>query len=236
MPCFLSNVTHSSFSCAVFQISPPLCWITAAWKTVSQHVRSSFVCCKSLCLRSRVSGCSKEWLFAKGSLTGPCVAAAQAQGWQPGSAQSPDPHASPQWWGQAGTSRWPWALAAKPPRAGLLSRHVHWVCRIAHVWKYLLDLAFEVIQANNTCLICVFCERTEIAVVVYCFWICTERVLGCVLHDACFTVSNDRCAPRHDPYMPTTLTLVMAHVVVFTVHWSSLLNKQKWANLIFWVS
>lgn len=31
MPCFISSVTHSSFSFVVVQISPHLCWITAVW-------------------------------------------------------------------------------------------------------------------------------------------------------------------------------------------------------------
>lgn len=199
------------------------------------NMYSPVLCAAKACAWGvRYQGAARGGCLWRALCQDPCMAAAKAQGWQPGSAQSPDPQASPQWWGQAGMPHWPWALAAKPPRAGLLSGHVHWACRIAHVWKYLLDLDFEIIEANNPYLIDEICERTEIAVVVYCFWIRTESVLGCVLHDACdFQCRTTDVLPGTTLASQHTLALVMAHLVVFTVHWSRLLNKQKWANLIF---
>lgn len=121
---FLCTVTHISFRCALLQISPPLCWITAVLKTASLHIQSSFACCKTLCLRSQASGHSEGWLCVKATVpqypskAGDGVAArlslesrslVRSMEMMPG-------------WGH-----WPQDLTARPPRTRL-SRCAHEMC------------------------------------------------------------------------------------------------------------
>lgn len=120
---FLCTVTHISFRCALLQISPPLCWITAVLKTASLHIQSSFACCKTLCLRSQASGHSEGWLCVKA--LGSSTPARLGMEWQPDSAWSPGHWSGPWRWCQDGDID-PKILQPDLPEQG--SHGVHMKC------------------------------------------------------------------------------------------------------------
>lgn len=178
MPCFLSIVTHISFSCAVFQISPPLCWIAAVLKTASQHVQSSFACCKTLCLRSQESGHSEGWLFVNGL---GAKTPARQQDWHGVAARQPGVQITGQVLGDdVRLGHDPKIWEPKLPEKGC-SYSVHMKCAVTHLWKFMLDMAFEITEVNNHCGIDEIWERIAIAVEVYCLSLNLHR-RSSVLH------------------------------------------------------
>jgi len=102
-----------------------------------------------------------------------------------------------------GWGHWPQDLTARPPRTRL-SWCAHEMCRVTHLWKFVLDMAFEITEANNPCVIDEMWERIAI-VEVYCFSLSPHR-RSSVLHvtwPMWFPVLNDRCAFRHNPCRPS---------------------------------
>lgn len=121
--------------------------------------------------------------------------------WQPDSAWSPGHWLGPWRWCQDGDTD-PKIWQPDLPEQG--SHGVHMKCAVTHLWKFVLDMAFEITEANNPCVIDEMWERIAI-VEVYCFSLSPHR-RSSVLHvtwPTWFPVLNDRCAFRHNPCRPS---------------------------------